>query len=139
VSGDHEHSAPPSAAGLLEPFGVRVQFGPVPERADGSDPEGLLTGLLEDLAAACESAGATVIGHIKCFMTDGSAVMQCSLTSRRFGAQCSPGTGVVSLARPVELDLAVLVYGLPRDVIAQLTRETLDRRLGELGIAWRQL
>jgi hypothetical protein len=139
MSGDHQHSTPPSAAGLLEPFGVRVQFGPVPESARGSDPEGLLTGLLEDLAAGCESAGATVVGHIKCFLSDGDAAMHCSLVSRRSGARCSVNAKDISLARPVQLDLAVLVYGLHRDAIAQLVRDALDRGLGGRGITWRQL
>jgi|WetSurMetagenome_2_1015567.scaffolds.fasta_scaffold71355_2 hypothetical protein len=136
MSDGHQHTPPPSAAGFLEPFGMRVTLGPAP---GGFGTEDFLTGLLQDLAAACEAAGATVIGHLKCFLSSGEAGVHCNLTSTRLGARCGGASGAVPLDRPVELDLAVLVYGLPAATIATLAAGVLDSRLFPLGIAWRQV
>jgi hypothetical protein len=136
MSDGHQHTPPPSAAGFLEPFGMQVTLGPTP---GGFDTEEFLTGLLQDLAAACDAAGATVIGHLKCFLSSGEAGVHCNLTSTRLGARCSGASRPVPLDRPAELDLAVLVYGLPAASIATLAAEALDSRLAPAGIPWREV
>jgi hypothetical protein len=135
MSDGHQHTHPPSAAGFLEPFGMRVTLGPAP---GGFDTEEFLTGLLQDLAEACEAAGATVIGHLKCFLSSGEAGVHCNLTSTRLGARCGGASQAVPLDRPAELHLTVLVYGLPAATIARLATEALDSRLSPAGVLWRQ-
>jgi hypothetical protein len=135
MSDGHQATPPPSAAGFLEPFGMRVTLGPAP---GDFDTEEFLTGLLQDLAAACEAAGATVVGHLKCFLSSSEAGVHCNLTSTRLGARCGGVSRAVSLDRPAELDLAVLVYGLPAATIATLAAGVLDSRLSPAGIPWRQ-
>ena len=115
---------------------MRVTLGPAP---GGFDTEEFLTGLLQDLAAACEAAGATVIGHLKCFLSSGEAGVHCNLTSTRLGARCGGASRTVPLDKPAELHLAVLVYGLPAVTIATLAAEVLDSRLSPAGIPWRQV
>lgn len=134
----HGHKeAPSSAAGFLEPFTTRIQIGPAPGQLEA---EGFLSGLLDDLAAVCEAEGATLIGHIKCFLSSGQDRVHCSLASRRTGAHCGASTaGSIPLERAAELHLAVLVYGLPADTVRRLAHQTLDRHLLPLGIAWRPL
>jgi hypothetical protein len=133
----HREHTPPSAAGFLEPYGLRVRLGPA---AGELAVQEFLTGLLDDLAAACEAAGATVIGHLKCFMSDGDRRVHCNLTSRRTGARCSGHpSAALSLEPALRLDLAVLVYGLSSGTIDRLTRQGLDSRLVPLGIPWEQI
>ncbi len=135
MSDEHHHSPPPSAAGFFDPFGIRVLIGPA---SATPDRERMLRGLLEDVAASCEAEGATVIGHIKCFLASRDGGVHCNLTSRRTGARCSASaSAVLVLDEPVELDLAVLVYGLSQDTIASLVHRALDRCLEPLGVVWR--
>ena len=139
------HSVPPSAAGHLEPYGVRVMLLPA---SDELDPREFLVAFLQDLAAACLASGASVIGHLKCLLHTPGHACACNLTSLREGANCSarPVRGHVSGAmsapvalergRQARLDLAVLVYGLPAATIDVLVRAALTRFLGPLDVSW---
>jgi hypothetical protein len=137
MSGEHHHHVPPSAAGFLDPYGLRAEIGP----ASGSlDSEWFLRGLLEDVAAACEAEGATVIGHLKCFLRSGEQRVHCNLTSKRTGAACGGSEAkAIALDPPIELHLAVLVYGLSHETVARLVQDALDHRLSPLGVGWRQV
>jgi hypothetical protein len=85
-------------------------------------------------------SGATVIGHLKCFLHLSGGGVACNLTSLRAGASCS----VRGLAAPValpageatQLDLAVLVYGMPTATIDALVRAELSRLLGSRDVSW---
>ncbi len=135
---DHEHT-PPSAAGFIEPFGMRVQIDPAASGTPFFDARSFLTAFLDDVAAACEAEGASLIGHIKCFLSNGHDSVHCNLTSRRIGACCGGSdTGHLPLDRPIDVDLAVLVYGLPREAITLLVLRALEQRLEPLGVAWRE-
>ena len=132
---------PPSAAGPLEPYGVRVMLRP----ASGElEPQGFLTGFLQEIAAGCLASGATVVGHLKCLFHAPDCEVACNLTSLREGARCSvrPADGAVPervTLRPgqeARLDLAVLVYGLPAATIDELVRAALPRFLEPLHVRW---
>jgi len=101
------HQVPPSAAGQLEPYGVRVTLQP----ASGElQPQEFLVAFLQDLAAACLVSGRPVIGHLKCLLHAPGHAVACNLASLREGAKCSvrassgaapdavpsPGSGVPS-------------------------------------------
>jgi hypothetical protein len=138
-------SVPPSAAGHLEPYGVRVMLRPA---ADELEPQEFLVALLQDLAAACLASGASLIGHLKCLLHVPGHAVACNLTSLREGAKCSvrPDPGAASgapaasialkLGQDARLDLAVLVYGLPAETIDILVRAALSRLLGPLDVRW---
>ena len=141
------HHVPPSAAGHLEPYGVRVMLQPA---SGGLDAQEFLVAFLQDLAAACLVSGATVIGHLKCLLHAPGHAVACNLASLREGAKCSvcassgaapdavpsPGSGGPSTSAALKpgqearLDLAVLVYGLPAATIDVLVRAALSRLLG---------
>jgi hypothetical protein len=132
---------PPSAAGPLEPYGVRVMLRP----ASGEfEPQGFLTGFLQEIAAGCLASGATVIGHLKSLLPAPACEVACNLTSLREGVRCSvrPGDGGVSKrvtlqpGQEARLDLAVLVYGLPAATIDELVRSALPRFLDPLHVRW---
>lgn len=100
-------------------------------------PEPFLVALLEDIASACTDAGASVIGHLKCFLRTADGHMSCSLTSVRSGARCrESGAGVVIPGGEAELNLAVLVYGLPAGAVDRLVDEALEKLLSPLGVRW---
>jgi len=128
---------PPSAAGQLEAYGVRVALQPA---SRGLEPQQFLTALLEDLAASCLSSGASVIGHLKCLLHTPGGVIACNLTSIRSGARCAAweeeATKVLEPGAAARLDLAVLVYGLPVATIDTLLRCALANLLGSLEVAW---
>ena len=128
---------PPSAAGQLEAYGVRVALQPA---SRGLEPQQFLTALLEDLAASCLTSGASVIGHLKCLLHTPGGVFACNLTSVRSGAQCSAlDDGARKVLEPgaaARLDLAVLVYGLPVATIDTLLRCALANLLGPVEVAW---
>lgn len=151
----------------LEPYGVSLRL-----RGDLADPAALVAGLLEDVAAACEHSGASVIGHLKAHARTADGAFHCNLTSVRSGARCAgpfaadgapdPGTGTmvtagaavsagadsvaqtgapapapadsVQAADPaaragadsLDLDLAVLVYGLPHATVAALVEAAVE-------------
>jgi hypothetical protein len=82
--------------------------------------------LLEDIARRCDEAGCSVIGHIKCHAKAGERAFSCSLTTRRSGAACrGAGQEPVTPGEVLEVDLAVLVYGLPRVIIETIVIECL--------------
>lgn len=123
--------SPPSAAGHLEPYGVRVRLRPV-DRSLEIAP--LLEALLEGIASSCIQAGATLIGHIKCVLHTERGLLLCNLTSLRSGATVR-GDGPRALApgEEAELDLAVLVYGLRAETIERLVAGALQELLLPAG------
>ncbi len=136
-AGDHQQHVPPSAAGHLEPYGARVSLR---AEASGFDPQPFLVEFLGGLATGCMDAGATVIGHLKCFLRLPGGGVACNLTSLRAGATCT-ARGVATPVTlpsglPVRLDLAVLVYGLPEKKIDALVRAELSRTLATGGVSW---
>jgi hypothetical protein len=127
-------TGPPSAAGDFAPYGCRVLLRPT---AKELKPELFLAALLDNIASACVGAGASVIGHLKCFLRTGDRHVSCNLASVRSGARCrESGAGVVAPGGEAELDLAVLVYGLPAEAIDGLVGEALEKLLSPLGVRW---
>jgi hypothetical protein len=136
---------PPSAAGPLEPYGVRVLLQPA---SSEFEPQEFLVTFLQDLAAACQASGAFVIGHLKCLLYMPAHAIACNLTSLRQGARCTvrsgPGAAPSGAPEPVtlkpeqeaRLDLAVLVYGLPAAKIDEVVGEALSRLLGSRDVSW---
>jgi len=131
----HERGAtPPSAAGFLEPYGVRVVLYPTLQPLDA---EPFLKALLESVASRGLSEGASVIGHLKCLLHAGPRRLRCNLTSIRSGATYhGDGAGSLSLDGGAELDLAVLAYGLPAATTDRVVSEALQSLLEPLGVAW---
>jgi Ni2+-binding GTPase involved in maturation of urease and hydrogenase len=111
---------------LLEPFTTRVY---VPG-GSGVDAAGLVAELLEDIARRCVDAGSPLIGHIKCRVEAGGTRFHCHLTSLRSGARCE-GAALSDAGEPpsdvgaLQMDLAVLVYGLARERVDVIVREAL--------------
>lgn len=100
----------------------------------GDEPAQTVARLLEDIARRCEEAGCSLIGHIKCHVRAGEARFHCNLTSRRTGARCSPARrGRVG---DLEMDLAVLVYGLPRERVEAVVREGFAAAFSGAGAQW---
>ncbi len=114
---------------LLDPYAVTALF--IAEE-QVADPEGMVASLIEDIGRRCDDAGASLIGHIKCHARAEEARFHCNLTSLRLGARCGePGGKRADTLRPLarggslHLDLAVLVYGLPRSTLESLVSEAL--------------
>jgi hypothetical protein len=125
VGAEHHHDPPPSAGPGFEPYGLRVHLGPA---AAGASPERFLIDLLGEIASGCEAEGATVIGHLKGLLFTADGTLACNLTSTRTGAHCRRlGAQPVSLSDGADLELSVLVYGLPSRVIDTVTRTVLKR------------
>ena len=113
----------------IEPYAVRLLL-----RGDLADPAALVARLLEDVARRCDGAGATVIGHLKAHVRTAGGSFHCSLTSLRGGARCAgPLVKHPVAVGSLELDLAVLVYGLPRAVVAEIAEKGLTQ-LREGGV-----
>ena len=107
----------------LEPYTVSIRLAAPPEIPS---PSGLVEALLEEIARRCDEAGCSVIGHIKCHARAGERAFSCSLATRRSGAACrGAGREPVTLGEVLEVDLAVLVYGLPRATIETIVIECL--------------
>lgn len=113
----------------LEPFTAHVT---VDGGRAAEGPAPLVTRFLEDIARRCEEAGSTLIGHIKCHVETEGVGFHCNLTSRRGGARCAGPAPHILTAPPaassglrLEMDLAVLVYGLERETIDRAVREAL--------------
>jgi hypothetical protein len=108
--------------------------------AAGFDPQPFLVDFLDGLAAGCIGSGATVIGHLKCFMRLSEGGVACNLTSLRVGANCSVRGLAEGVALPagetVQLDLAVLVYGIAAATIDVLVRAELSRLLDPPDVSW---
>lgn len=90
-----------------------------------TDAKLLIGELLELVGKRCVAAGATLIGHIKCYgeLPNGE-FFHCSLTSLRSGAVC--GGDASMLASAIKVDLNVLVYGLSRETIDHIVRQSLQ-------------
>jgi hypothetical protein len=113
----------------LDPYTVRAFFIAETEVAD---PAGMVSVLLEDIAQRCQKAGCSLVGHIKCHARMEESHFHCNLTSLRSGARCGGpgGEGIDGLlplrsGGSLELDLAVLVYGLPSATLEVLVGEAL--------------
>jgi len=134
TSSPESGTVPPSAAGLLEPYGVRTVVHAAPGALDAAP---FLKALLESVASRCLAADASVIGHLKCLLRAGGRRVRCNLTSMRTGARCDDdGLGPLSLQGGADLDLVVLVYGLSATTIDRLATETLNSLLQPLGLTW---
>ena len=119
----------------IEPYTLRLTIeGEIP------DPEGIIASLLTDVAERCQDAGGPLVGHIKCYASTACGNFHCSLTSLRTGAQCStlPLPAELQLGR-IDVDLAVLVYGLERKTIDGLTRASIDALCRAGGVTWEVL
>jgi hypothetical protein len=116
----------------LEPFTVSACL-----RGRFDDPAALVGTLLEDVAGACELAGASVIGHLKGRARTPQGSFHCNLVSLRSGPRCAGHLAEApAVADAIDLDLAVLVYGLPHDVIASTVEEAFERLRGGGLTAW---
>ena len=134
ASGSEASSSPPSAAGPLEPYGAMVRLRPM---SQDIDPLLVLPPLLEEIASACLEQGASILGHLKGLLRTSEGHISCNLTSVRSGASCREGgEWVVPVESEAELDLVVLVYGLPAAAIDELVGETLERLLAPMGVIW---
>ena len=119
----------------IEPYTLRLTIaGEVP------NPEGIIATLLTDVAERCQDAGGPLVGHIKCYASTASGNFHCSLTSLRIGTQCStlPLAAELQLGR-IDVDLAILVYGLERETIDSLTRASVDALCRARGVTWEVL
>ena len=100
--GAANHHSPPSAAGHLEPYGVRVKLRLASDVAQGEaagrpaapaagdfEPQESLVALLQSVAEACVASGGVVIGHLKCLLHLPDIAVACNLTSLREGARCT--------------------------------------------------
>ncbi|MHB0979391.1 MAG: hypothetical protein ACYC5Q_04810 [Thermoleophilia bacterium] len=113
----------------LEPYTVRLRLS---GRFDHPCP--LVAGFLEDVARSCDLAGASLIGHLKAHARTPGGAFHCNLASIRSGAHCAGRLAERPAATDsIDLDLAVLVYGLPRDVVAGLV-EAAAERLRDAGL-----
>lgn len=109
----------------LEPYTVRLRL----IASANLDPSTAVAAFLEEVARTCDEAGASIIGHLKCHgRLAGGGRFHCNLTSLRSGAHCSdsPEQGWPP-GEELELDLAVLVYGLPRDIVERSVQQALER------------
>lgn len=113
----------------LDPYTVRLRLS---GRFD--HPCALVAGFLEDVARSCDLAGASLIGHLKAHARTSGGAFYCNLASIRSGAHCAgPLAEHPAATDSIDLDLAVLVYGLPRDVVAGLV-EAAAERLRDVGL-----
>ena len=130
-SDQSDGSGEPERFGIdrLDPYTCRAVF---TADAEVAAPGVMVGSLLEDIACRCENVGASLLGHIKCHVRTGDAHFHCNLTSSRSGARCTGPTaegavvpGSLGLGDVLELDLAVLVYGLPSWVLETVVLEAL--------------
>jgi len=108
---------------------VRLRLAP-PQGAF-AEPHEVICALLEELGRRTESAGASLIGHLKCYVDAPSGEsFHGSLTSLRSGPRCrgERAQGATSLT----VDLTALVYGLSADQVEAVTLATL-RHMQEQG------
>ncbi len=114
---------------LIAPYSVRLRL--VPPQGAFAEPQEDVCGLLEELGRRTEAAGASLIGHLKCYVeSPGGESFHGSLTSLRAGARCrgERAQGAASLT----VDLTALVYGLSGDEVEAVTLATL-RQMQEQG------
>ncbi len=118
----------------LEPYAVSLRLD---AHEPLQSPQHLVAGLLEDIARRCEDAGASVIGHIKCHAKLAGHAFSCSLTTRHTGALChGAGSGALAAGGALDLDLAVLVYGLPSAAVEEAVRKALAAALPRSAGTW---
>jgi hypothetical protein len=107
----------------LEPYAVSICF---TARAGVRSSADLVGDLLEGIARGCEVAGCSLIGHIKCHARAGEVSFSCSLTSRRLGPRFRGATRKqLGPGETLDVDLAVLVYGLPHLAIETIVMDSL--------------
>jgi hypothetical protein len=106
----------------IEPYTLRLTI-----EGRVSDPEGIIAALVTDVAERCQDAGGPLIGHIKCHASTAAGNFHCGLTSLPIGAQCSslPLAAELPLGR-VDVNLAILVYGLELETIDSITRASVN-------------
>ena len=119
---------------ILEPYAVSQRWH-LPQ-ADGKW-EALLGEYLETLARRCDETGTCVIGHIKALaLFPGGGYVQVSVVSPALPANVNGN--VPAGCTELELALNVIVYGLARDLVERVTRETAvhlaDQWQGEVTI-----
>jgi hypothetical protein len=121
----------------LEPFAaqLRVTAGP----GGIAEPTRMVASMLTDIAERCDSAGSSLIGHIKCraqVATDtGVEVFHCDLTSLRLGARCSGAPSPLAPDGVLDIDLVVLVYALTHEALEQIVRECCSLQQSRSGLA----
>jgi len=118
-----------TAPDLLEPYTTSLAIVLDPP---ARDVRSWTIALLEDIGRGSAAAGAMLIGHVKCHgtLSDG-ATFHGHLTLLRLGATCE-GAASGPVDR-LKLDLAVLVYGIPRTAVEDVVRGALDRAGARLG------
>lgn len=124
-----------TAPDRLEPYTARLRF-----RGRFDHPPALVAGFLEDVARSCDLAGASVIGHLKAHARTARGAFHCNLASLRSGAHCAgPLTHHPAATDSLDLELAVLVYGLPSHSVATLVTQAAER-LRDVGLSdWAHL
>ena len=119
----------------LEPFAAQMML--TAGSGGIAEPARLIARVLTDIAGRCDSAGSSLIGHIKCqveMATDvGVDTFHCNLTSLRLGAQCSGDPRPLPSHGVLEIDLVVLVYGLARRIVEQSVRDSCALHAGCSG------
>ncbi|MBU2601322.1 MAG: hypothetical protein KKA32_04050 [Actinobacteria bacterium] len=106
----------------LDPYTERLRL-----RGRLEQPPDLVAGLLEDVARRCAEGGASLIGHVKAHARTAQGSFHCNLASIRSGAHSAgPLTVHPAPADSMDLDLAVLVYGLPRETVAALVEDAVE-------------
>ncbi|MHB1344186.1 MAG: hypothetical protein ACYCX3_07485 [Thermoleophilia bacterium] len=118
-----------TAPDRLEPYAARLRF-----RGRFDHPPALIAGFLEDIARSCDPAGASLIGHLKAHARTARGAFHCNLASLRSGAHCAGALADhPAPTDSLDLDLAVLVYGLPSHTVAALVTEAAER-LRDVGL-----
>ena len=121
----------------LAPFTARIEFRTSP--AGIAAPAPVVAGLLNEIAKCCEQAGSSLIGHIKAHAkveSDGLIIaFHCNLTDTRHGARCA-GNTLMTLepGQRLRVDLAVLVYGLAKENVEQIVRDSCRSIGGERSL-----
>lgn len=108
----------------LEPYSVRLNFkmdSPMTTTEWGL----MISDLMETLARNYGEAGPCVIGHIKGFARiTGNGFLRISVISSDHPADVDAGFS--DALSELSLTLNVLVYGHPKELLARLTRQTID-------------
>lgn len=113
----------------LDPYTLRMSF-----RGQMDNPADFTRTLLTEVAARCLEAGASLIGHLKCHGYTEAESFHCNLTSLRSGARCSLDAGLPT--QRLDLDLAVLVYGVDRRALGDLVAHVADTLCRRASVAW---
>ncbi len=129
------------SAGEIETYSAKINLAferPVPQ------VQTVIAELLQCIGSGCIAAGASLIGHIKCYgevatgpdtsfhrkdtshtgSIGAGPYLHCSLTSLRSGVSCRGSA--IGPCESIDLDLNVLVYGLPHHVIDATVKSSLQ-------------